>query len=45
MALPLPGAEWSSKDKPYQIGVRARSFVPSFTKTNDARSMTNDHIL
>jgi RNA polymerase sigma factor, sigma-70 family len=45
MALPLPGAEWSSKDKPYQIGVRARSFVPSFTKTNDARSMTNDQIL
>jgi RNA polymerase sigma-70 factor, ECF subfamily len=45
MALPLPGAEWSSKDKPYQIGVRARSFVPSFTKTNDASSMTNDQIL
>ena len=45
MALPLPGAKWLSKDKPYQIGVRARSFVPSFTKTNDARSMTNDQIL
>jgi RNA polymerase sigma-70 factor (ECF subfamily) len=45
MALPLPGVEWSLKDKPYQIGVRARSFVPSFTKTNDASSMTNDQIL
>ena len=45
MALPLPDAEWSSKDKRYQIGVRARSFVPSFIRTNDASSMTNDHIL
>jgi RNA polymerase sigma-70 factor (ECF subfamily) len=45
MALPMPGAEWSSKDKPYQIGVRARSFVTSFIKTNDASSMINDQIL
>ena len=45
MALVLPDAEWSSKDKRYQIGVRARSFVPSFIRTNDASSMTNDHIL
>ena len=45
MALPLPDAEWSSKDKRYQIGVRARSFVPSFIKINNASSMTNDHIL
>jgi RNA polymerase sigma-70 factor (ECF subfamily) len=45
MTLPLPGAEWSSNEKPYQIGVRARSFVPSFTKTNDASSMTNDKVL
>jgi len=45
MALPMPGEEWPSKDKPYQIGVRARSFVPSFIKTNDASSMVNDQIL
>ena len=45
MALPMPGEEWPSKDKPYQIGVRARSFVPSFIKTNDASSMINDQIL
>jgi RNA polymerase sigma-70 factor, ECF subfamily len=45
MALPLPGAEWSSKNKPYQIGVRAGSFVPSFTKTDGTNSMTNDQIL
>jgi RNA polymerase sigma-70 factor, ECF subfamily len=45
MALPLPGADWSSKDESYRIGVRARSFVPSFTKNNDASSMTNDQIL
>ena len=45
MALPLPGAEWSSKDKPYQIGVRARSFVPSFPRTNIANPMTNDQAL
>jgi RNA polymerase sigma-70 factor, ECF subfamily len=45
MALPMPGEEWPSKDKPYQIGVRARSFVTSFIKTNDASSMINDQIL
>ncbi len=45
MALPLPSAEWSSKEKPYQIGVRARSFVPSFPRTNDTDSMTNDQAL
>lgn len=45
MALPLPGAEWSSKNKPYQIGVRTRSFVPSSTKTFDANSMSNNQIL
>jgi len=45
MALPLPRAEWSSKEKPYHIGVRSRSFVPSSMKTNDAGVMINDQIL
>ncbi len=44
MALPLPGAGWSSKNKPYEIGVRGRSFVPSFTKTDELGSMTSDKI-
>jgi RNA polymerase sigma-70 factor, ECF subfamily len=45
MALPMPGVKWSAKEKPYQIGVRARSFVTSFTKTNDTIPMTSDHTL
>jgi RNA polymerase sigma-70 factor (ECF subfamily) len=45
MAIPLPGADWSSKEQPYQIGVRARSFVPSFQKSHETSSMTNDKIL
>jgi RNA polymerase sigma-70 factor (ECF subfamily) len=44
MAVPLPGTEWLSKDRLYQIGVRARSFVPSFPKTDDTNSMTNDQV-
>lgn len=44
MALPLPGAGWPSKNKPYEIGVRGRSFVPSFTKTGESGSMTSDKI-
>lgn len=45
MAIPMPGADWQPKNQPFQIGVRARSFVPSFPRTNDADSMTNDQAL
>jgi RNA polymerase sigma-70 factor (ECF subfamily) len=42
MAISLPGAVWSSKNEPYRIGVRARSFVPSFPKMIDTSSMTTE---
>ena len=42
MAISMPGAEWQLDRHSYQIGVRAGSFVPSFTKTNDTDYMTNE---
>jgi RNA polymerase sigma-70 factor (ECF subfamily) len=45
VAIPMPGADWQSENKSFRIGVRARSFVPSFPRTNDANSMTNDQAL
>jgi RNA polymerase sigma-70 factor (ECF subfamily) len=45
VAIPMPGADWQPESQPFQIGVRARSFVPSFPRTNDADSMTNDQAL
>jgi RNA polymerase sigma-70 factor (ECF subfamily) len=45
VAIPMPGADWRSENDSFQIGVRARSFVPSFPRTNDADSMTNDQVL
>lgn len=42
MAIPLPGADWSSKEKPYPIGVRSRSFVPSFSKIEKTRTMADE---
>jgi len=44
MALQLPGTEWSDKNKPYVVGVRARSFVPSSQTTADTIAMTNPKI-
>jgi RNA polymerase sigma-70 factor, ECF subfamily len=41
VAISVPGAGWSSEKRSYRIGVRAGSFVPSFTKTNDTDYMTN----
>jgi RNA polymerase sigma-70 factor, ECF subfamily len=45
MALPLPGAEWPIEDTTYQIGVRARSLVPSVAPKKDMNLMTLNHIL
>ena len=45
MAIQMPAANWQPENQPFQIGVRARSFVPSFPRTNDADSMTNDQAL
>jgi RNA polymerase sigma-70 factor, ECF subfamily len=45
VAIPMPGADWQSENQSFQIGVRARSFVPSFPRMNDAGSMTNDQAL
>lgn len=45
MAIPLPDAGWSSKDKPYKIGVRSRSLVPSFPKANDIDVIKDDHTI
>jgi RNA polymerase sigma-70 factor (ECF subfamily) len=45
MAIPLPGAGWSSKNGPCKIGVRSRSLVPSFQKLSDTDTMQNDHII
>jgi len=42
MALPLPSAEWYSKEPPSTVGVRARSFVPSMPRREDAILMTNE---
>jgi RNA polymerase sigma-70 factor (ECF subfamily) len=44
VAIPLPGAEWQSENDRFQIGVRARSFVPSSPRKN-TDSMTNDQAL
>jgi RNA polymerase sigma-70 factor, ECF subfamily len=41
MALPLPDAEWTTKNNPYQIGVRAGTFVPSFAKKIDTDKMSD----
>jgi RNA polymerase sigma-70 factor (ECF subfamily) len=45
VAIPMPGTDWQSEKEPFRIGVRARSFVTSFPKTNDANSMINDQAL
>ena len=45
VAIPMPGAEWQSENERFQIGVRARSFVPSSPRKNNADSMTNDQTL
>ena len=45
VAIPMPGSSWSAENKPYRIGVRAGSFVPSFPKKIDTNSMTNDQII
>jgi RNA polymerase sigma-70 factor (ECF subfamily) len=45
VAIPMPGADWQSENEPVWIGVRARSFVPSFPRTNNANPMTNDEVL
>jgi RNA polymerase sigma-70 factor, ECF subfamily len=42
MAIPLPGAEWSSKNEPYKIGVRPGSFVTSNSKTDKIFTMAGD---
>ena len=44
VAISMPGADWQSENEPFGIGVRARSFVPSFPRTKDAASMTNDQV-
>lgn len=41
----MPGADWQSEGERFRIGVRARSFVPSFPRTNNADSMTNNQAL
>jgi RNA polymerase sigma-70 factor (ECF subfamily) len=45
VAIPIPRADWQSENERFRIGVRARSFVPSFPRTNDADSMTNHQAL
>jgi RNA polymerase sigma-70 factor (ECF subfamily) len=45
VAIPMPGVHWQSEKEPFRVGVRARSFVPSFSRTNDASSMINDQAL
>jgi len=45
VAIPMPGTDWQSGSQPFRIGVRARSFVTSFQRKNDADSMTNDQVL
>jgi len=43
--MPMPGSDWQSERGSFRIGVRARSFVPSNPRTNNADSMTNDQVL
>ncbi len=45
VAIPMPETGWQSEKDRFQIGVRPRSFVTSFLRTNDADSMTNDQAL
>jgi RNA polymerase sigma-70 factor (ECF subfamily) len=45
MAIPLPGARWSSESAPYKIGVRSRSLVPSFPKADAMNEMKGDHAI
>lgn len=44
MAIPLQGKGWSSANESYGVGVRARSYVPSFRKTTDTNLMTDNQV-
>ena len=43
MAVPFPRSEWNEHE-PENIGVRGRSFVTSFLRTNDTKPMINDKV-
>ena len=45
MAIPLPGSDWSLEKRNRQVGVRARSFVPSLPKVDGENSMTGEQII
>ena len=42
MAIQMPKTDWQSEKEHSRIGVPARSFVPSFSRMNDADSMVNN---
>jgi RNA polymerase sigma-70 factor, ECF subfamily len=43
VAIPMPGGEWSTKQNPLPIGVRARSFVPSLSHTGNIDATMTEH--